>query len=413
MFPKNWLYKKCPLGIMIAGVLIAGCAQILPTRELITIRFTYPQYTDAGQYEQWAQQFHEQNPDITVELTPVGENTYNQLTSGDVFVGSQMSLLAYLDQNQVINLSAFIEQDEDLGLDDFYPNAVKVFTTQGKQWALPVGIDMMMLYYNKDLFDRYGVAYPKIGWNWQDFVESAQMTTEYTRENYGFALQYGNEFALYEPMMMIYQHGGRLFDNLENPSQITFNDPLNVEAMDFYAKLIFEHHVAPSWNGDAQPQSSMYPWIGIMQSRYAMWTLMYSNRGGQTWPQPWEMKWGVVPLPADQNAATLATVDGAYISVNSLHPDEAWLWAEFLSKQTPAFAFPARRSLAESQQYEQLVGADIAAAARSALESAILVNPRLSGFEQSLEALGKAFDAIRKGTATPQEALDAAQQAGF
>lgn len=413
MFPKTCLRKRWWLGIVAVSILISGCAQFSPTREPVTLRFTYFQYTDAGQYALWAQQFHEQNPDIVVELNPLEEGTYTQLASGDVFVGSQMSLLSYLDQNLALNLSAFIEQDKDLNLDDFYPNALDVFATQGKRWALPLGIDMMMLYYNKDLFDRYNVAYPEIGWNWGTFLESAQMTTEPDREIYGFALHYENEFALFEPMMMIYQHGGQLFDSLENPTQVTFNDPLNVEAMDFYAKLISEHHVAPSWSGDPQLRGSMYPWAGIMQSRYAMWTLMYSNRGGQSWPQPWAMKWGLVPLPGDQNAATLATVDGVFISANSQHPDEAWLWAKFLSKQIPAFNFPARRSLAESKEYEQWIGADIAAAARAALESAILINPSLTGFEQPLEALEKALDAIRKGTATPQEALDAAQQTGF
>jgi len=410
----TWLRKRKWAGIVVAGILLlSGCAQFLPPREPVTLTFTYSQYTDAGQYEQWAQQFHEQNPDIVIKLNPLEEGTDRDLATGDVFVGSQMSLLSYIDQGLVLDMSAFIEQDEDLALDDFYPNTLDAFTMQGKHWALPLGVDMMMLYYNKDLFDRYKVAYPEIGWNWETFLESAKKTSEPGREIYGFALQYANEFALFEPMLMIYQHGGRLFDSLANPTQVTVNDPQHVEAMNFYGKLSSEHHVAPSWEGSPQKRASMYPWADIMQSRFAMWSLMYSSRGGANWPQRWGMKWGVVPLPVDQKAATLATADGAFISVNSSHPEEAWLWVKFLSRQIPAFTFPARRSLAESRDYDQSVGADIAAAARAAMEDAILISPRLMGFEQPLAALEKAFDAIRKGTATPQEALDAAQQTGF
>ena len=35
----------------------------------------------------------------------------------------------------------------------------------------------MVLYYNKDLFDKDGVSYPTADWKWPDFLAAAQKLT--------------------------------------------------------------------------------------------------------------------------------------------------------------------------------------------------------------------------------------------
>ncbi len=402
------------LGIVLISFLFCGCAKLVATPEPVTLSFGYPDYDDMGQYSQWAQQFQEQHPHITVELKSMDNFSPSRVAEVDAFLGSQMMFLEYLDRQIALNLSSFIEQDEDLNLADFYPNAVNVFTTEGKHWALPYGINMMMVYYNKDIFDQYGVAYPEVGWNWGEFLDCAMGTTSMSQDTFGFGMQYSGEFAIFEPVMFIYQHGGRVFDDLQNPTRVTLNEPLTIEAMEFYASLIFDHQVAPTWDLGPRLRPSAYPWAGVIQGRYAMWTTMLSDRGGENWPRAWEMNWGMVPLPHDQAEATLALADGLFISANTQHPDAAWLWIEFLSRQMPPFTLPARRSLAESIAYEQQVGMETAEVARAAMEGAVLVNPNLLGFEKALGAMEQAFEAIRKGEATPEESLNAAQEAsGF
>jgi ABC-type glycerol-3-phosphate transport system substrate-binding protein len=118
----------------------------------------------------------------------------------------------------------------------------------------------------------------------------------------------------------------------------------------------------------------------------------------------------MVPMPQDESAASLATVDGLYISAATEHPDAVWTWINFLSQQTHPFLIPARRSLAESAEYKRDVGEEVALAGEAALEDAILVNPDLLGFEDALEALGLALVQIRSGEMTPEAALVAAQE---
>ncbi|MDF1516086.1 MAG: hypothetical protein P1S60_19920, partial [Anaerolineae bacterium] len=128
----------------------------------------------------------------------------------------------------------------------------------------------------------------------------------------------------------------------------------------------------------------------------------------------WEMNWGIVPLPQDAAPATMAAADGLFISSATAHPDACWLWVSYLSQQMHPNLMPARRSLAESNAWEQAVGYDVAVAARAALEGAILVNPDIMGFESALNAMMQAFSEIRTGSVEPETALMNAQEAsGF
>ncbi len=110
----------------------------------------------------------------------------------------------------------------------------------------------------------------------------------------------------------------------------------------------------------------------------------------------------------------MASADGLFISSKTEHPDECWLWLNYLSQQMPPNQMPARRSLMESNAWEQQVGYDVAVAARTALDGAILVNPDLLGFETALNAMMEAFAAIRSGETDADTALhDAQQKSGF
>ncbi|MGC9348379.1 MAG: extracellular solute-binding protein [Anaerolineae bacterium] len=400
------------LVVVLMASLGLGCSGLVPTQEPVTISFVHPEDV-TGDYQQWVTEFQEQYPHITVELVSASSLSYDQYATKDAFIATQFELNSFLQQAAILSLSPFTEQDEELDLADFYPSALDVFSNQGRQWALPFGIDMMMVYYNKDIFDRYGVGYPQVGWDWGDFLDRALDTTDPGADVYGYALYYQGEAAIFEPVMMIYQNGGQIFDSLQSPTRVTLDNPQNVEAMEFYASLIHDHGVAPSQE-EMQRMGRGYPWRGIADGRFAMWATMFSDRGGARWPVEWEMSWGLVPMPRALSAASLATSEGLFISAETEHPDVAWTWIRFLSEKSHPLLMPARRSLAESSEYERVAGEEVALAGQAALQDAILVNPNLLGFETALEALAQALTKIRSGEASPEVALSTAQeQAGY
>jgi ABC-type glycerol-3-phosphate transport system substrate-binding protein len=146
--------------ICLLVVPFSGCrGGVIPTPEPVTIVFAHSGF-DAEYYEALIQEFSENYPYITVEL--VSSDTGD----ADVFVDSQFALSELREQGNVLSLDPFIEQDASFDLFDFYPGTVELFTSQEEVWAIPAGVDVMVMFYNQDLFDQYGVPYPEVGWTW-------------------------------------------------------------------------------------------------------------------------------------------------------------------------------------------------------------------------------------------------------
>jgi len=50
------------------------------------------------------------------------------------------------------------------------PGVVELYTRNGDIWGLPVGHDVVNVYFNRAIFENYGVAVPQPGWTWEDMV---------------------------------------------------------------------------------------------------------------------------------------------------------------------------------------------------------------------------------------------------
>jgi multiple sugar transport system substrate-binding protein len=404
--------------ICLLVVPLSGCGGgAIPTPEPVTIVFAHSSF-DAEYYEALVQEFNERYPHITVEIHP---RRPPQQTSpdADVFVSSSFTLGELREQDDVLSLDPFIEQDASFDLPDFYPGTVRLFTSEGETWAIPAGVDVVVMFYNQDLFDQYGVPYPEIGWTWDDFLDRALALRDPDASVFGYA----PTDRIVDSLSFIYQHGGRIFDDLQNPTRTTFDDPLTIEALEWYASLIHEHNVAPTqkqlYDEDLGGAGSVV--IGVYMNKVGLWTGWFSERGGgrrasDTWPGEWKMRWGAVPLPSDAQSATLTSVEGYFISSQAQHPDACWQWISFLSEQMssdvqhPRRLMPARKSLAESTAYEQQVGSDVAAVARVSMESAMVPSPRLVELGGVWGIFWRALDAITNGRSTPEEAMISAQQ---
>ena len=182
--------------------------------------------------------------------------------------------------------------------------------------------------------------------------------------------------------------------------------------MQWYQDLYYLYEVAPT------PEQASISfgygnqkiYRGILQGDIGMWPGNFSDRGGVTWPVNWDnLSWGMVALPADVSAATSGLGTGYAITASSQHPEAAWLWLRFLSEQIPQALIPARRSLAESDEFRDQIGAEAADAAAKSMQNVTLISPDLFQFGNSLEYFSAAINDIVDGTASAQEALDWAQ----
>jgi multiple sugar transport system substrate-binding protein len=393
----------CSLVFSLSGC--GGCDGPAPVPEPATITFSYSNYyTNAKYLEGMVDEFSKQHPLIAVELQPY--TFYRSLTyPGDVNVAYSWDTLEKHAQGEItmMDLTSFIEQEDSLDLADFYPGAMSFFKMEGETLAVPTGVDVDVLYYNKDLFDRYGVPYPKTGWTWDDFLDAAVALRDPNAGIYGF----GADPDSWDYVDIIYSRGGQLVDDLQEPTRTMYDDPKNIEVLEWYVGLSEEHDVAPT-REQVQKEFAGYVYNGITRGKVGMWIGGFSER--QQYNPEWGFEWGMVPLPGEEGTPTLGWwEEGLFISDKAQHPDACWKWIVFLSERNlPEFLMPVRRSLVESEKYEKTVGLEVADIARASIEKASPVGYETQGL---IKKLDQGVDMYFSGTfETPREALVWAQE---
>jgi multiple sugar transport system substrate-binding protein len=396
-----------------------SCAKPTPPPDPVTISFAYPEWY-GEHFELLAEEFHESHPHITVELRPVPESVFIQtfwVGDADAFVsgtrftdfgnGAPATQRLMVEEGHIMDLRPFIQADGAFNPQDFYLGDAAFWAEEDEIWGVPLGAGMAVVYYNQDLFDQYGVAYPEPGWTWTDFLDAALALSDPDAGVFGYAVTRYADAANF-----VYQHGGRLLDDLRTPTAVTYDDPLTIEAVEWYVALFHEHGVAPTME---QLQRSVggsgtdYPIIEAIQNgKVGMWM-------GEFWQQPWEeeseqgFRWGMAPLPREAQAVSLSTSDNLFIFAEAGNPAACWEWLSFVSRRMPPrWLVPMRESLVESEDYERLVGAQAAAVTRASKDGILLVSPRalgeLGGYRQFVEAI------VIEGREAPQEILERAQR---
>jgi multiple sugar transport system substrate-binding protein len=391
--------------LILLFVTACSCLETPPPAEPVTIIFNFPD-AEAAYYEALITEFNELYPHITIEDI----RDFDDDTEVDVFFISPFGLSDFLESETLLSLTPVIQQDDSFDLDDFYPATLELFTRDDRLWAIPSGVTVRVFYYNQDLFDQYDVPYPQPDWTWSDFLDKAQALRDPQADVFGYG--YADQYL--DPLTFIYQNGGGILDDMQNPTRMTFDDPRTIEAMEWYAALIYDHNVAPRRGQFYAIGGNVR--AGVYLNQVGMWMGWIDERGGSDvstsdWPGEWKMRWGIVPLPRGEQAAVLAAANGYAISADTPHPEICWQLITFLSNQirTPFDMIPARKSLAESDEYRVLVGDNVVSVARSSLEDAVLLSPTLIEFGD-ISIYGRAIDAIVTGNVPAQEALTRAQK---
>lgn len=95
---------------------------------------------------------------------------------------------ALASQGIVEDLTDFIDQNPEIDPSDFIPSIYDVYTLYGgRRYGLPYDGDSHVLFYNTEIFDRYGLAAPT---TWDAYLNAAKTITEAESKNgiYGAAL---------------------------------------------------------------------------------------------------------------------------------------------------------------------------------------------------------------------------------
>ena len=132
---------------------------VLTPSEPVTIQFFYGG-GGTSYYEALIEEFNEEYPDITVELVGGRRMSEEILAEIDVFIASTYMFTFLREEEIIAPMNTYIQLDSEFDLNDFYPSTVNAFSIEGERWAIPIGADMLVMYYNKNLFDSTNTAYP-------------------------------------------------------------------------------------------------------------------------------------------------------------------------------------------------------------------------------------------------------------
>lgn len=141
----------------------------------------------------------------------------------------------------------------------FYTHAwASVPSLRGQITAAPIGLSVMVLYYNRDLFAKSHLAEPGDTWTWDDLLKAALVLTldnkgrNASDKNFDptnivqFGIDVNSLHAYWGYWTPIWENGGDLFNHNINPTKCTLTAPPAVKGLQFVADLTARYHVAPS-----------------------------------------------------------------------------------------------------------------------------------------------------------------------
>jgi multiple sugar transport system substrate-binding protein len=370
-----------------------------PIQEKVTLKFSVPSeyryfFDDA------IEQFKQQEPNITIEINSISYGG----PDGDVNLVRWIDIVqsdAQADRTP-LDLTPFLQEDQNFNPEDFLPGALETFQSEGKQFALPTGIDSYVIFYNQDLFDRMGVPYPQAGWTWDQFRTTAMQLSDPQAGTFGYL---PSEFYL-DSMFFVFQNGGSIIDAQGQPH---LDSPETIEAIEWYATLFGEGGGAATEQQLSEAFDMGGGDVGVVTSKIGMWFGSLSSLSTD-WKGMIKFKLGIAPLPRGRQAYNLAQFEGLEIQSGTSNPQAAWRWVAFLSNQPFTWVYPTRKSIAESTVFLNLFGKEKAAAVASSLEgSAALTGLDFGRFRGTMFAYFSAVREIVNQGAPADEALRFAQ----
>jgi multiple sugar transport system substrate-binding protein len=238
-------------------------------------------------------------------------------------------------------------------LGDFYPQAVDAFRWNGELTCMPQNISSLVVYYNRDVFERYGVPEPRAGWTWNELVEAAAKLTKNTDRKGRFELYgLGIEPSLIRLAPLVWSNGGEIVDAPDAPTRLTLDSPEALEAMELLFDLRGTHAVVPT-ETDVESEDDEARFIN---GRLAM--IFSSRRSTPVFRTIESFDWDVAPMPVVREPAGILHSDAYCMTKASKNKDAAWAFMEFaLGEEGQRIAartgrtVPSLRSVANSAAF--------------------------------------------------------------
>jgi multiple sugar transport system substrate-binding protein len=311
-----------PFFIALAAALIllgAGCEKTGPGEKAVSaIVFKHGKIAgDPELFKGLLQKFEQENPGIRVkdETLPSSTDEQHQFyvinlggksTDFDVIGLDVIWVQEFARAGWLRDISYLVPEEER---EDFFPGPIEAVTYRGRVYAVPWYIDAGVLYYRKDLLEKYGFQPPRA---WSELVKTAQYVTEREPGLYGFIWQ-GKQYEglVCNVLEYFWGNGGAVLDN----GKVVIDSRANIEALTFMRDLIVKYRVTPSLVTTATEEPSRQ----IFGNGKALFM--------RNWPYAWNLfekegsavmgKVGVSRLPSFPSHPSASTLGGWQLGINT------------------------------------------------------------------------------------------------
>lgn len=263
--------------------------------------------------------FEAENPGITVDVTTMPYADYFTALQTDVAAGTAADVfdIEYATYGSLAANGALAALG---GVDGsaYQTSLLDAYQTDGTQYALPSSFSTVVLFYNKDLFDAKGVAYPTADWTWDDEKAAAEQLTDPAAGVFG---DY-QPISYYEFYKAVGQAGGQMLS--DDGTAAAFNSPEGLAAAQWLVgKSGTVMPTAEQGAGTPDFDSQLFT-----SGKLAMWhTGIWMFGAAADVPFGWDI--AVEPGDAQQGSALFS--NAVAVSATSEHKEAAQKWAEFLT----------------------------------------------------------------------------------
>lgn len=276
------------------------------------------------------------NPNVTIEMVDLGSTDYMTVLATELSgEGSDFDVVTIKD---VPGYATLVQKNAILSLDDYiaadsidlaqYAGVTDQITVDGKLYQLPFRNDFWVMFYNKDLFDAKGVAYPTNDMTFEEYDALARQMTDTT-----FGSQvYGAHYHTWRSAVQLFgvlDGKQTILDGNYDAFKPYYEMVLNQEkdgVCRTYTDLKTEGlHYSAAFSGGDVAMMNMGSWfISTLITNIASGEYDASLCGN----------WGMVKYPHAEGVeagSTLGTITGLAVTSATDVPDAAWDFVKWVS----------------------------------------------------------------------------------
>jgi len=277
------------------------------------------------------EEFKRTHPDIdfrVLHITGKYEDKIKIMFAGkvapDVIFMYPQALPAWADMEALEPLDEYIDKSGEVSRDDYFPAMLETFSYKGKLYGLPKDASATIMFYNVEMFEKYGLEKPQSDWTWQDMMKAARVLT---RDINGDGRV--DQWALSCPNWweLVWQFGGGILD--ESGSKCTLLEPKAVAGLEFWAELRNKHGFTPSPESESDIGSGRLFSLGKIGMFFSIYPWVTSMR------KECDFRWDIAPMPRGPRARAVTALGSAMaVTCQSKNKAAAFEWVRWMTQRT-------------------------------------------------------------------------------